>query len=268
MMVNIGMFGANGRMNRALVEALQADDQTHLSVAVVRQQSQWLGIDVGELAGMGTIGVSATAMDDPHPAATDVMIDFTLPAALERQLAWCVGHKCPVVVGTTGLSEQQQQQLHAAANTIPIVFSANMSVGVNVLLNVVRQTARVMGASADIEISEAHHRFKQDAPSGTALALGAEIADELGLSLSDSAVYGRQGTTGERKPNTIGFTAIRAGDIVGEHTVMFAELGERLELSHKASSRLTFAKGALRAANWVVAKPPGLYSMRDVLGLS
>ena len=268
MTVKVGIFGANGRMGRVLVEALQSDEQTNLHLALVREQSQWLGVDVGELSGIGKVGVNAIAVNNASDIDVDVMIDFTLPDALEANLAWCVANKLPLVVGTTGLSDAQKQLLQNAAQSIPIVFSANMSVGVNLLFNLVRQTARVMGETADIEIWEAHHRFKQDAPSGTAVAIGEEIADELGRDLKQHAIYGREGHTGERDPNTIGFATIRAGDIVGEHTVLFAELGERIELTHKASSRLTFAKGAVRAASWIAEKSPKLYSMQDVLGLN
>ncbi len=179
----------------------------------------------------------------------------------------CVIHNKPIVIGTTGLNKEQKVQLNEAAKKIPIVFAANYSVGVNLLLNLVKQASRIMGHSADIEIMEAHHRHKLDAPSGTAMALGEVISEELDRPLEEHAVYGREGHTGERDPNTIGFATVRAGDIVGEHTVLFAEMGERLELTHKATSRLTFAKGAVRASEWLVNKPAGLYDMRDVLGL-
>ena len=224
------------------------------------------GFDVGELAGIAKQGL-LTSADTAQIKEVDVMIDFTLPEALETNIAHCVTLKTPLVIGTTGLNEQQKQLIADAAKTIPVVFAANMSIGVNLLFNLVRQAARVMGETADIEIWEAHHRFKKDAPSGTAVAIGEAIADELGRDLNDCAIYGREGDTGERDPDTIGFATIRAGDIVGEHTAMFAELGERIELTHRASSRLTFAKGAVRAANWLVGQPVGLYDMQDVLGL-
>ncbi|AWL12277.1 4-hydroxy-tetrahydrodipicolinate reductase [Saliniradius amylolyticus] len=266
-MINLGIFGANGRMGRVLIEAIDEQTSTELTLAAVRSGSDWTGMDVGELAGIGQRGLTVTDQWDSAADNVDVMIDFTLPEALEQNLAWCVQHQKPVVIGTTGLNEQQKQALEAAAKQVPVVFAANMSVGVNLLLNLLKQTARVMGETADIEIWEAHHRYKKDAPSGTAVAMGEAIADELGRDLKDCAVYGREGHTGERPQKEIGFATIRGGDIVGEHTALFAELGERIELTHKASSRLTFAKGAVRAARWLSDKPSGLYSMQDVLGL-
>lgn len=263
-----GIFGANGRMGRALIDAHQQDDSVQLYFANVRAGSKWHGFDIGELAGIGKQGILTDSDFANAPSDLQVMIDFTLPEALAVNLRLCVERKLPIVVGTTGLNEQQKGLLQEAAQSIPVVFAANMSIGVNLLFNLVRQTARVMGKTADIEIWEAHHRFKKDAPSGTAVAIGEVIADELGRDLNQCAVYGREGDTGERDPNTIGFATIRAGDIVGEHTAMFAELGERIELTHRASSRLTFAKGAVRAATWVVDKPAGIYDMQDVLGLA
>ncbi len=264
-LVNSGIFGANGRMGRALIEAHLQEQDINLNYAHVRASSKWQGFDIGELAGTAKQGVLTTS--DTSQLPVDVMIDFTLPEALAANLELCVAQQRPVVVGTTGLDEQQKALIAEAAQSIPVVFAANMSIGVNLLFNLVRQTARVMGQTADIEIWEAHHRFKKDAPSGTAVAIGEVIADELGRDLNECAVYGREGDTGERDPQTIGFATIRAGDIVGEHTAMFAELGERIELTHRASSRLTFAKGAVRAAKWLVNQPVGLYDMQDVLGL-
>lgn len=265
--VKTGIFGANGRMGRALIEAHSLTDSVTLCTALVRQSSTMQNVDIGELAGIGKQGVVTTATTETLEDNVQVMIDFTLPEALQSNLELCLSKKLPVVIGTTGLNDAQKLAISDAAQHIPVVFAANMSIGVNLLFNLVRQTARVMGHSADIEIWEAHHRFKKDAPSGTAVAIGEEIADELGRDLKTCAVYGREGDTGERDHNTIGFATIRAGDIVGEHTVMFAELGERIELTHRASSRLTFAQGAVRAAAWLVDKKPGLYDMQDVLDL-
>lgn len=266
-LIKTGIFGANGRMGRALIEAHAQSEELQIAAALVRANSAMLGIDIGELAGIEKQGVKTNADQSSLSDNVDVMIDFTLPEALENNLACCVSAGLPVVVGTTGLNEQQKLAIQEAAKQIPVVFAANMSIGVNLLFNLVRQTARVMGNTADIEIWEAHHRFKKDAPSGTAVAIGEVIADELGRDLNQCAIYGREGDTGERDPNTIGFATIRAGDIVGEHTAMFAELGERIELTHRASSRLTFAKGAVRAAAWLADKPVGLYDMQDVLDL-
>ncbi len=262
-----GIFGANGRMGRALIEAHDQEREIAIGSALVRPGSSFEGIDIGEIAGIGKQGVYTTSNPSDLAQAAQVMIDFTLPAALDTNLATCIEYKLPVVIGTTGLSDGQKLKLREAAEHIPIVFAPNMSVGVNLMLNLVQQVAAKMGETADIEIWEAHHRFKRDAPSGTAMAIGEAIAQTLGRDLGQCAVYGREGDTGERKPDTIGFATIRAGDVVGEHTAMFADLGERLEITHKASSRLTFAKGAVRAAKWLVGKPVGLYDMQDVLGL-
>ncbi|MCU7553801.1 4-hydroxy-tetrahydrodipicolinate reductase [Alteromonas sp. ASW11-19] len=266
-MVKAGIFGANGRMGRVLIEALQQQDNAQLQVATVRDDSPWLGMNVGELAGIGKLGVSCCAVGEINPDSVDVMIDFTLPAAFEANLQWCVDNRKPVIIGTTGLSDAQLAALDEAAKAIPVVFAANYSVGVNLMLSLVRQAARALGKTADIEITEAHHRFKQDAPSGTAMAIGEAIADELQRDLSQCAVYGREGKGPERDRDTIGFATVRAGDIVGEHTALFADIGERLEITHKASSRLTFAKGAVNAAVWLSDKSPGLYTMAQVIGL-
>ncbi|RDV24696.1 4-hydroxy-tetrahydrodipicolinate reductase [Alteromonas aestuariivivens] len=265
--MNVGIFGANGRMGRVLIEALQENDSSELTLATVRSDSAWVGMNVGELAGIGKLPVSCVGVDAADAASVEVMIDFTLPAAFEDNLAWCVANQKPMVIGTTGLSDAQLSALNEAATQIPIVFAANYSVGVNVMLALVRQAARALGQTADIEITEAHHRFKQDAPSGTALAIGQSIADELGRDLKECAVFGREGKEPPRDHKTIGFATVRGGDIVGEHTALFADIGERLEVTHKASSRLTFARGAVRAANWLKDKAPGLYSMSDVIGL-
>mgnify|MGYP003663875017 CR=1 FL=1 len=267
-MNKIAIFGANGRMGRVLIDALDQAQDAILSAAYVRASSSMMGVNIGELAGIGQRGLNVSDAITADLSLPDVLIDFTLPDALEANLALCVKHKKPVVIGTTGLNKAQKEALNNASQHIPIVFAANYSVGVNLLLNLARQTARVMGDTADIEIIEGHHRFKKDAPSGTAVAIGETIADELGRDLATCAVYGREGDTGERNQKTIGFATIRAGDIVGEHTVLFADIGERLELTHKASSRLTFANGAVKAATWLKDKPAGLYDMQDVLGLA
>ena len=265
-MNNIAILGANGRMGRVLIDAVQQDEQAQLASAAVRSGSSLVGADAGELAGIGKIGVGLTDDVAAHINNIDVLIDFTLPEALAANLQFCVAHNKPIVIGTTGLTLAQKQLLKDAAQHIPVVFAANYSVGVNLLLNLVRQTARVMGDTADIEIIETHHRFKKDAPSGTAMAIGEAIADELGRDLNECAVYGREGDTGERTQSTIGFATVRGGDVIGDHTVLFADLGERVEITHKASSRLTFAKGAVKAAIWLVKQPAGLYDMQDVLG--
>ena len=191
--MKVAILGANGRMGRVLIEALRENDDADLSVATVRDDSPWVGIDVGELAGIGTQGIACSAISSLNPDDVDVVIDFTLPAAFDSNLAWCTEHKKPVVIGTTGLSQDQLKALDEAAKTIPLVFAANYSVGVNVMLSLVKQAAKALGNTADIEILEAHHRFKQDAPSGTAMAIGEAIADTLGRNLQECAVYGREG---------------------------------------------------------------------------
>lgn len=266
-MVRAAVAGAAGRMGRTLVEAIsRSDGAVSLTAATVLPEDPALGMDAGLLAigaqlGVKTVGDLVTAPD------FDVLIDFTEPAASVNHLRICQEKNKAMVIGTTGLSDAQKQSILAAAASIPIVFAPNFSVGVNLCFRLLEQAARILGDEVDIEITEAHHRFKKDAPSGTALAMGSVIAKTLGRNLQECAVYGREGQTGERARETIGFATIRAGDIVGDHTVTFAGLGERLEITHKASSRMTFASGAVRAAAWVAQQPPGMYTMQDVLGL-
>ena len=267
-MLQIGILGASGRMGRNLIDAVYQDTQTQLHSAAVRAESHFLNADAGELAGIGNIGIALQTQSSIVYPECDVLIDFTLPDALAANLELAMASQTGIVIGTTGLNDAQLALLDNAATHIPIVFAANYSVGVNLLIKLSQQTAKIMGDTADIEIIETHHRHKIDAPSGTALALGHGIADTLGRDLSTDAVYGREGHTGERPQQQIGFATVRGGDVVGDHTVLFAELGERIELTHKASSRMTFAKGAVRAAKWLDNKPNGLYSMMDVLSLN
>lgn len=274
-MTNIAILGANGRMGRVLVEATLDDEHARLSGTLVRSGSTLVGIDAGTLIGRAECGVYLTSSDKTRLDSlasnsvkdAQVLIDFTLPDALEDNLLLAEKLNCGIVIGSTGLNEQQLKFIDQMASKIPIVYAPNYSVGVNLMLNLLKTTALVMGSYSDIEIIEGHHRFKKDAPSGTAMKFGEVIANELGRDLSQCAVYGRQGVEAERDRKTIGFSTIRAADIVGEHTVMFADMGERIELTHKATSRLTFAKGAVRAAHWLVNKPAGLYNMQMVLGL-
>ncbi|GGW75702.1 4-hydroxy-tetrahydrodipicolinate reductase [Alteromonas halophila] len=265
--MNVGLFGTNGRMGRVLIEALNNSEQATLRAATVRDDSPWINMNVGELAGIPGQTLTCTPVSKLSPDHVDVMIDFTLPVVFEDNIRWCITHKKPVVIGTTGLSPAQVALLDEAAQHIPLVFAANYSVGVNLMLSLVRQAASALDDDTDIEIIEAHHRYKQDAPSGTALAIGEAIAGELGRDLSDCGVFSREGKMPARDQKQIGFATVRGGDIVGEHTALFADLGERLEITHKASSRLTFAKGAVRAAKWVQNKAPGRYDMINVLGL-
>lgn len=266
-MTKVGVLGANGRMGRVLIDAAYQHSHVALGFASVREDSNFIGMDAGELAGIAKQYIKVAPISPSLLDNADVMIDFTLPEALADNLNLAVQSRSPIVIGTTGLIPGQLDLIDEAAKKIPIVFAANYSIGINVMLNLVKQTAAVMGEQSDIEIIEAHHRYKVDSPSGTAMAIGHAIADTLGRDLHKCAVYGREGVTGERNKDTIGFATIRAGDIVGEHTALFAALGERIEITHKASSRLTFANGALTASMWVKNQRPGLYSMQDVLGL-
>ncbi|MGI5309142.1 4-hydroxy-tetrahydrodipicolinate reductase [Rheinheimera sp. WS51] len=263
----LGVFGANGRMGRALINVAQ-QQQLNLTAATVRKGSALLGLDAGEIAGCAKLALPVTEVNAASIQQADIWLDFTLPEPMLNHLQLAVAHKKAMVIGVTGLTDAQYAQLQQASQFIPIVWAPNMSVGVNLLLHLAKKAASVMGNTADIEIIEAHHRFKKDAPSGTALAIGNTIADSLGRNLSDVAVYGREGETTEREQQSIGFSTIRGGDIIGDHTVLFADLGERLEITHKASSRQTFAQGAMRAAAWLKNKQPGLYSMQQVLGLT
>jgi 4-hydroxy-tetrahydrodipicolinate reductase len=265
-MTRIAITGAAGRMGKALLEATHQAEGAVVTAAIERPGSTVIGVDAGELAGIGSLGVPV--VDSIEAAAEfDVLIDFTRPEVTMANLAACRRRGSAMVIGTTGLDEAQKAALTEAAREMRIVFAPNMSVGVNLCLKLLELTARVLGDEVDIEIIEAHHRHKVDAPSGTALRMGEVVAETLGRDLKECAVYGREGQTGERDRKTIGFETIRAGDIVGEHTVMFAGIGERVEITHKASSRMTFATGAVRAAAWLMAQPVGLYDMQDVLGL-
>ena len=254
-------------MGKTLIQAVHAADRLQLAAATEQPDSTLVGADAGELAGVGALGVMVSHSLTKVVDAFDVVIDFTSPAATAVHLDVCRQHGKAIVIGTTGLSDEQKAAIRAASADIGIVFAPNMSVGVNLCFRLLELAARVMGEDADIEIVEAHHRHKVDAPSGTALRMGEVIADTLGRDLKEVAVYGREGKTGARDPQTIGFETIRAGDVVGEHSVWFATEGERVEIVHKASSRMTFARGATRAAAWLAQQEKGLFDMQDVLGL-
>ncbi len=266
-MTNVAVVGAAGRMGKTLVAALHQTEGVKLTVAVDRPDSSLIGADAGELAGIGKIGVMLVSDLSAHTADFDVVIDFTAPDYTLENVALCREHGKGIVIGTTGLSDAQKATLKESAETIPVVFAPNMGVGVNLVFKLLEMAAKVLGDDVDIEVIEAHHRHKVDAPSGTALRMGEVVAETLGRDLKSCAVYGREGQTGARDRNTIGFATVRAGDIVGEHTVMFAAEGERVEITHKASSRMTFARGAVRAAAWLAGKKHGLFDMQDVLGL-
>jgi len=258
--------GASGRMGRTLLEAVAGAADMALHAALERDGSPWLGHDAGELAGTGLGARISHDMNSALPGA-DVLIDFTRPEATLHHLQLCQEKNVALVIGTTGFDAAGKAAIAAAARAVPIVFAPNMSVGVNLSLKLLDMAARILNEGFDIEIVEAHHRHKVDAPSGTALRMGEVVAAALGRDLKECAVYGREGVTGERDPRTIGFATVRGGDVVGDHTVMFAGIGERLEITHKASSRMTFALGALRAARFLRGRSSGLYDMQDVLGL-
>lgn len=263
----IAVLGAGGRMGRTLIQAVQQAGY-QLAAAVERPESSLVGSDAGELAGIGTIGVKVVGDLASILDQTDVVIDFTAPVATAQHLELCRQAGVAMVIGTTGMSDEQKQQLDQSATQIPVVYAANYSVGVNVSIKLLELAAKVFADTVDIEIIEAHHRHKVDAPSGTALMMGEAIADTLGRDLKKVAVYGREGHTGPRERETIGFETIRGGDIVGEHTVMFIGEGERVEVTHKATNRMNFAAGAVRAAAWVASQQPKKYDMKDVLGLN
>jgi 4-hydroxy-tetrahydrodipicolinate reductase len=266
-MRRIAVMGAAGRMGKTLIEAVQQAPGAGLTAAIDRPDSTLVGADAGELAALGRIGVPLSGDLDRVVEEFDVLIDFTHPTVTLKNLAFCRKHGKAMIIGTTGFSVEEKQLLAEAGKDIPIVFAANFSVGVNLCLKLLDTAARVLGDDVDIEITEAHHRHKVDSPSGTAVRMGEVIADALGRDLKKVAVYGREGQTGARERETIGFATVRAGDIVGDHTVLFAADGERVEITHKASSRMTFAKGAVRAALWLDGREPGLYDMQDVLDL-
>jgi len=266
-MLRIAVAGVTGRMGKVIVEAIARNPAVSLGAASVSKTSPELGKDVGLLCGLPVLGVTTVAELRTQLDSFDTLIDFTSPAASLAHLDLCAAAGKQLIIGTTGFSEAEKARIGAAAARVGIVFAPNMSVGVNLCFKLLELAARVIGEEADIEIIEAHHRHKKDAPSGTALRMGEVVAGTLGRNLKDCAVYGREGQIGERDGKSIGFSTIRAGDIVGDHTVLFATPGERVEITHKSSSRMTYATGSLRAALWLAQQKPGLYSMQDVLAL-
>jgi len=268
MTMKIGIAGAAGRMGRTLVEMVAASPKTSLAAGTERPGSAEIGRDLGDLAGIDAVGVKVGADPAEMFAVSDVVIDFTTPELTMTHVELAAQTGTRLVIGTTGLSADQRQAVAAAGKKTAIVFAANMSLGVNLLLGITRQVAKALDEDFDIEITEIHHRHKKDAPSGTALALGEAAAAGRGVALADVADRGRDGMTGERQRGAIGFTALRGGDVVGEHTVIFAGDGERIEIAHRATSRLIYGRGALTAALWLNDRKPGLYGMADVLGLA
>lgn len=265
-MLGVVIAGATGRMGRALIEAVLRAPGLRLHGALDRPDSPLLGRDAGEALGVQT-GVRVGADIAGAVAGAHALIDFTVPAATLAHAQACAAARVPMVIGTTGFDPDGRERLGAIARELPLVFAPNMSVGVNVAFRLVEQAARILGDAYDVEVFEIHHRHKVDAPSGTALRLGEGAAAALGRDLARDAVHGREGVTGERTTREIGFHAARGGDIVGDHTVFFAGQGERLEITHRSSSRSNYAAGALRAARWLQGRPAGLYDMQDVLGL-
>ncbi|WP_339868796.1 4-hydroxy-tetrahydrodipicolinate reductase [Pseudohongiella nitratireducens] len=267
-MIRIAIAGVAGRMGRTLVQAVLArSGDAQVTAGTTLKEDPQCGQDIGLIAGAGALEVIAVDSLSAYVDDFDVLIDFTSPEATMQNVAFCSKHSKAIVIGTTGLSDEQKSALERASASTPILTAPNMSMGVNLTLRLLEMAAKALGDDVDIEIVEAHHRHKKDSPSGTALRMGEVIADSLGRDLNEVAVYGREGIGDERDRKTIGFATVRGGDIVGDHTVIFAGEGERLEISHKASSRMTFASGAVRAAIWLGSRGPGLYSIDDVLDL-
>jgi 4-hydroxy-tetrahydrodipicolinate reductase len=266
MKTKVVIAGCTGRMGHALLQGVFTDPALQLHAALDRDGSAMLGRDAGEQFGIHS-GVQITSDVYAALSGADVLVDFTRPEASMQYLEACQRAGVKLVIGTTGFTESEKAKIEAASKQVGIVFAPNMSVGVTLLINLVEQAARVLNEGYDIEVVEMHHRHKVDAPSGTALRLGEAAAKGIGTHLKDCAVYAREGVTGEREAGKIGFATLRGGDVVGDHTVVLAGIGERVELTHKASSRATFAQGALRAAKFLADKPTGLYDMRDVLNL-
>ena len=267
-MIKVGVIGAGGRMGRMLIEAIQENAQTMLNAAIEREGSSLVGADAGEVAAIERLDVQI--VDDLVSVIKDieVLIDFSLPDATEQNMQICAEHNVAMVIGTTGFNEQQEKVLQEASKKIAIVYAGNYSTGVNLSLKLLEMAAKAFGTDADVEIIEAHHNHKIDAPSGTAFMMAEAVAEARGQNLKDVAIYGREGQTGEREKGSIGIHAIRGGEIIGDHTVMFIADGEVVEITHRARARMTFAAGAVRAATWVIQQGNGQYNMQDVLGLN
>lgn len=266
--IKVGVIGAGGRMGRMLIEAVHDNAQTTLNAAIERQGSSLVGADAGEVAAIGHLKVQI--VDDLTAVINDidVLIDFSLPDATEQNMQICAANKVAMVIGTTGFNAQQEQVLKEASKQIAIVYAGNYSTGVNLSLKLLAMAAKAFGNDADVEVIEAHHKHKIDAPSGTAYMMAEAVAEARGQNLKDVAIYGREGQTGEREAGSIGIHAIRGGEIIGDHTVMFIADGEVVEITHRARARMTFAAGAVRAATWVIKQEVGQYNMQDVLGLN
>ncbi|MCV6589471.1 MAG: 4-hydroxy-tetrahydrodipicolinate reductase [Marinobacterium sp.] len=267
-MIRVAVIGAAGRMGKTNIEAVCQGEGVELGAAIVEPGSSLVGADAGELAGVGKLGVTVVSALVDAKDDFDILIDFTSPQTTLQNLAFCAEHGKGMVIGTTGLTEEERNALNSYGDKMPLVFASNMSVGVNLCFKLLNMAAQALGDDYDVEIIEAHHRHKVDSPSGTALSMGEAVADGLGRDLRECAIYGREGQVGARPQKEIGFATVRAGDVVGDHTVLFGTEGERVEITHKASSRMTFAKGAVRAVRWLNGKKNGVYSMQDVLDLN
>jgi 4-hydroxy-tetrahydrodipicolinate reductase len=267
MALGLIVCGVGGRMGGAVVRAIAQTGGVQLAAAIDKPESARVGKDAGEVAGAGQLGISVSDNIRPYLNGRAVIIDFTHPEASLGYLRAAIKSATPIVMATTGFSSDQLAEIKRLSRRAPTVLSANTSLGVNVLISVLGKAAKMLGEDYDIEIVEAHHRFKKDAPSGTALALGRSVANALNRDLDQIGISGRKGIVGERSKKEIALLSVRAGDIVGEHTVIFGGIGERLEFIHRAHSRDTFARGAIRAAQWLAKQKPGLYSMQNVLGL-
>lgn len=263
--MRIAIAGANGRMGRMLIEALARDEALHLTVALASKGSPSVGLDATAFLGK-PCGILITDQLDAL-ANADCLIDFTRPEGIDQHLSACIKHGVNIVIGTTGFDASAREKIHAAADQIGVVFAPNMSVGVNATLKLLDMAARILNSGYDVEVFEAHHRNKVDAPSGTALAMGEAVAKAWDVKLPDVATWTRHGETGVREPGTIGFSVVRGGDIVGDHTVYFCGAGERIEITHRSSSRATYAEGSLRAARFLADKKSGFFDMQTVLGL-
>ena len=267
MTIKLGICGAAGRMGKTILEVCKNIKDVKICAAIEHPDSPYIGHDAGEVAGIGNLGVQITDSISSSSNKVDVFIDFTLADSVIQNINECESLGCSMVIGTTGLNDEAKARIQSAAKNISIVFAPNMSIGVNLCFRLLEVAASTIGKDADVEIVEAHHRDKKDAPSGTAIRMGEIIASTTDRDLKDCAIYGREGTSESRDKNSIGFETIRAGDIIGDHTVIFATTGERIEISHKATSRKNFANGAVRAALWLADKDKGLFDMQDVISL-
>lgn len=266
-MIKVSIMGVAGRMGRSIFNLLNAEEDVQIVGATEIENHPEMGNDIGLVSGEGAIGVAITSTIDDSSSDADVIVDFTAPSSTLNNARYASSNGKAMVIGTTGFNEEEKSLLYKLANNFPCVFSPNMSIGVNVMFEATKKLAEILGDDFDVEIIEAHHKHKVDAPSGTALKLGEAAAEGLDRNFNSVARFERYGAIGERKEKEIGMQTIRAGDIVGEHTVMFCGAGERIELTHRAMSRDNFAKGVVRAVKWVPGKQPGMYTMKEVLGI-